>query len=150
MSTEIMIMLAVNDPDNGVRTSRCRSIAIADALHLEMDYENRSMNCVIDLKAKTVKLCRRTYPILRHHSWVGNWCWDAVWVAPDVAAQITNYIRTLKLMALTTGNDPHWEKYRDGAEFVAADFTDNEAELAKIENDRLRRAGQLELWGAQS
>lgn len=141
MKHHLAIHLAINDPSNGMATTHCCAVEVGYGF-IELA---ASFHCVIDDEKKSVLIRRRKFPFVGYESWTGNWCWDAVYVTYDVAADMLNYIRTFKGTDFEAGEDQYWEKWASRELFVAADFTDNTSELARIEREHQIKAGQLEL-----
>jgi hypothetical protein len=93
----VQIMLAVGD-EHGNPTGWVEKICF-DGLDgdtaLELSYPfwppSCSPVCYHIPGEKVIKFSRRKFHIEGYHTWVGNWCWDAVSCAPEVATALANY-----------------------------------------------------------
>ena len=92
MSDIIRILLAVNNPDNGVHSGYLRAVDFGDLLSV-WAYDN-AMTCRLErLGIDRLRIGRKTFPIMDYHTWVGDRCWDAVVVDGDVANAIAEHVR---------------------------------------------------------
>ena len=98
----VVVMLACNDPDNGVHTGYCDAVELlprwrdGDPL-LKLDGVPWRCQCqAITAKERVwcagtgyeglLRFGRLRVPYLDAQSWVGNWCWDAVVLHVEHAA----------------------------------------------------------------
>ena len=133
---KILVMLCVNDPDNGCDTGRVSAIefsAQADSVNpmikLESSYWNWGPVCrLLEGDPKRIKISRRTFPILGYRTWVGNWCWDAALVTIETANQILAY---LKSQHDRKGN-PYWSPDQAWTEIWEAWEKGEKIDLAKF------------------
>ena len=81
----MLLMLACNDPKNGMHTGRCDSIEILasakspDAL---LELHGDSWRCVRD--GSWLKIGHQRLFCAGYKEWVGNWCWDAAYVPATI------------------------------------------------------------------
>jgi len=99
----IMVMLAVNDHRNGDHVGRLRAIKFSqrgestpllalDSYYLNSDGSRVYPACSYNQQTKRVQIGARRFEVMTYFNWVGNWCWDAVIVQPEVAARLFNYL----------------------------------------------------------
>ena len=96
----MIIHLCVNDPNNGNSTERLYAIQFDDVLKLESAFipdPNVVCRLISHGPDMRIRIGRKTFPIKKYSYWVGNWCWDAVWVDDKTATEILAHIQGLKL-----------------------------------------------------
>lgn len=93
MSDLIQVAFCCNDHRNGNFTGRFDAIYFYHPSGEPVKIEGGEN--AVSFSGRGVKVCRKTFRCRGHTQWVGNWCWDAVWMTPDDAAQLINYLRTL-------------------------------------------------------
>ena len=97
----IPLMLACNYYRNGVFDGLLRAIdlgADCETLKLESPYLDRHLR--LEIGENEIKIGKtRTWPIRGHREWVGNWCYDCVWVTSADAAEIVNFLFSKKYRA---------------------------------------------------
>lgn len=69
--------------------------------------------CRIDVPAQCLRLGRRSFPILGHRSWAGNWCWDAVWVTRPVLVDLVVYLHGLGKFDLDEAPPTIWDAWQE-------------------------------------
>lgn len=111
MSDYIHIMLAVNDPDNGIETGYVRAIDFDDLLSVWAYDPVMTCRCVGNDK---LRLGRRVFPIQGYTTWVGNWCWDAVSVDIETANAIAEHIRKSGKFSPEQGVIEVWDAWDNG------------------------------------
>lgn len=113
MSDTLRIMLAVNNPDNGVHSGYLRAVDFADLLSV-WAYDN-AMTCRLEtIGVDRIRIGRRRFPILRYSTWVGNWCWDAVLVDGNVANAIAEHVRKSGKFHPEMGVSEIWDAWESG------------------------------------
>lgn len=115
----MLLMLCVNNYRNGVFSGRCSSISLYDCeqLTLESPYLDRHLKCEIGKDFLRLGKSKQ-WPHHGEKHWVGNWCWNSVTVAPEVAAGILNFaIR--RGYRPTVGVEELWERI-DAAQLLTA------------------------------
>jgi hypothetical protein len=94
----LLIELACNDPNNGQFLGFADFAEIAGIRmqggRVTVDYSNeqvRSARRHID-GHYTLRVGRIIVPHWHHHSWYGNWCWEAFSVTWPYALKVLNYL----------------------------------------------------------
>ncbi len=83
--TGIRIDIACNDADNGSFASRCLMFHLPS---FPAEFESRDfVGPRMRELPGCIRVSRRAFPIKASKEWIGNWCWNAYWMAPDVAAR---------------------------------------------------------------
>lgn len=117
-ATYIKIGLCVNNPDNGILTNTCEAIEFGG----ERMYFSCHLSYRHDLTERWIKISRRKFPVRHYGTWVGNWCWNGCLVTPETAADIANYLQTLKYISIEQGDERLWDKWENKQTFTASDF----------------------------
>lgn len=112
MVESIRIMFSHNNPDNGEYTGKCRHIEFGSDMELEL-YSEESITTRIEQNNKRVKISRRYFPITAYQTWVGNWCWDAVWVNENIFNQIWDYLKDLNKFKAEGGVSKYYNLWCD-------------------------------------
>ncbi len=111
----IQVMLQYNHWRDGTFKGTVSGIAVDPALHLESPFIDRALKLTVDEKAHTIMLGRqRGWQYSGYATWVGNWCWDAVWLTPGHAAQLLEFART-KGYKPDSGLVEVWDAFERGA-----------------------------------
>jgi hypothetical protein len=88
----VSLMLCVNDHRNGVFDGLCRGISLDDCEQLTLESPNLDRHLKCEIGASFLRLGKMRQ--WRHYgakTWVGNWCWDAVALSPEDAADVLNF-----------------------------------------------------------
>lgn len=88
-SNLIPVMVQWNYWRNGNFQGRCEGVEINDQLTLH----NFDVPCKLGKNA--IVFGWRVFPIHGHREWVGNWCWDMVWMTPETAKKLIRYLAYL-------------------------------------------------------
>ena len=116
----ISVMLACNDHRNGALTGEIDGIEVSlpdgDIL-LGLDGHARYTEA-----AEWVRIGRCKYPYQRHREWSGNWCWNEIWVTPEIAAKLLNDLRRSGNWSVHEGLNIAWEHWSSGETFTADHF----------------------------
>jgi len=118
----MIIHLCVNDPNNGNSTERLYAIQFDDVLKLESAFipdPNVVCRLISNGPEMQIRIGRKTFPIKNYSYWVGNWCWDAIWVDDDIATEILAHVQGLKLYGRQKFEPEEaltviWDKYVNG------------------------------------
>ena len=133
----ILVMLCCNHHRNGQFDGRLRgvdfgsdellNVACCDLNGDRMKYEWSYMTQgsgkirIKEYKQKTV----HEFCFSGHREWVGNWCWDAVWMSLTEAARLANYLKSLHWWACEVAETSMAEKWNDkDYQFTEEDFRD--------------------------
>lgn len=108
--TSILLMFAVNNPDNGLHTGKADAFDFEDLLRLE----GLSITCY-RIGNISLKISRRVFPILSYGSWIGNWCWDGAQVTLQTAQDIAEYLRSLNKFDCIQAEVSIFEAWESGA-----------------------------------
>lgn len=99
--TSVVVMLAVNDPNNGNFADECTAVEIADLITVYERGEPLPVAIVPDqtrtrsvVQAGVLVVGDGRYRYWDYKYWVGNWCWDAVRMKVDAAARLLEQLRT--------------------------------------------------------
>jgi len=116
----MILMICCNDSRNGNFTGIIGGLSIDDLLRLEPDDDRIAVKFIPAEAGKCgfVKIARRRFPIRSHTPWVGNWCWDAVDVSVETAAEILNYVQ--EWFHCEEGEETLWNLWMDGKEPITA------------------------------
>jgi hypothetical protein len=87
----IRIMLCENDPDNGSFSGKLWAIEIQDWLELRA-YDMNGYNLTYPVKEK-FRLHRKVFDFKSGQSWVGNWCWDSVYMSGVDTLRLLNHLK---------------------------------------------------------
>ncbi len=138
----VCVMVAINDgPPAGACNNRLGGIVLGDEVlgdYLSLDsYEEPSrVRCKVHKAmlemgrpAPRVWQTPAQFAILGHIRHVGNLVWDAVFVTPEVAAEIANFVRKMKTatgkewaFSFDSGTDRLTKKWDSFEPFTAEDF----------------------------
>jgi hypothetical protein len=103
----IRIDFACNDPDNGNFAGRVAQIHVGDALELvARNWNILSFNGCPRFRVdrRFIVLSGKRWPIVQSVDWYGNWCWNAYWFEPDVAADFLVWLRGRDLFQCEGGD----------------------------------------------
>lgn len=117
----IGVMLNCNHWRNGAFMGACQGFAFSsDRLCLNCVYVDAGLKCQIESgRFRIGKLW------LKHHGcklWVGNWCWNEVWIPAQTAVRLVEYLRQTKGFHAEGGLMKLCEKWNSGVPFKAKDF----------------------------
>lgn len=123
----VPVLVCLNDPGNGEASGHALGLDIMDpdgeaALELRSIEVDRGPVCRIDTRLRRMKLGPFWFHIKGHKFWVGNWCWDAVWMEPSMAADLLNKARASDGWTPDAGYEPWWERWMSDEPFAADDF----------------------------
>lgn len=117
----IALHLCHNNPRNGIPRGVLMSLSIGgDRLTLDSPWIDRGLKCEVG-PTRLFLGKRKEWPHVGYRTWVGNWCWDTVYFAPNVAAEVIGF-------ALARGYTPSvgdcalWDKIDRGEPLTAADL----------------------------
>ena len=118
----MIIHLCVNDPNNGNSTERLYAIQFDDVLKLESAFipdPNVVCRLISNGPEMRIRIGRKTFPINKYSYWVGNWCWDAIFVDDDIATEILAHVQGLELRGIQKFQPEEamteiWDKYENG------------------------------------
>lgn len=138
----ISVSFCCNDPNNGNFTGRFDAVHIGDdLLHLEGKYHpERGLKIATDFTgggggwgaspAKgRIKISRRYFEIHGYTYGFGNWCWDLFMIAPRVAIDLINYLKSFDHFQSQDSEVWFYEKFEESG-FVFD--RDGEKELALL------------------
>lgn len=83
------VHICCNDPDDGSMSRNAYGIVLKFSVW--HDFELGGGDCTfshVEKKPHTLRLGRREYPYQRMKPWVGNWCWNAYYLRPVIAAKL--------------------------------------------------------------
>lgn len=94
MKPLVPLMLYVNDLYNGRDTQRLVGLDIHAPGSGEtlLSLRGPALVCVWDAASSVLQVGRVTCQGEHYEIWVGNWCWNRVWVKPADAARIIYYL----------------------------------------------------------
>lgn len=124
--SKVLIGFAVNDPDNGLATDECMAVDFPSTfLELASNGVPRRFHTTED----SIILSGKRWPVIDWINWYGNWCWDAYWMRPDVAARFLMWLRKRDLFDAEGG----WEEIGDWWDGDGPEFTLEDLEAKLIE-----------------
>lgn len=92
----MQLLFACNDPENGTFIGKADWFEFDDCETLSVTRYGQPLTVRViggGMDAR-IRIARRVFPCMGYTRWVGNWCWDAVWVDVAVADEIANYLRS--------------------------------------------------------
>ncbi len=120
----IRVLLCCNDPDNGEFEGRICGIEIGD-LKLDSLCEPGPKLFYSFAEPAFIRIAGKKFPIEGHGSWVGNWCWDSVSMAPKDVLRLLNWPRFWKFFQVEEAP----EKLFEIAQSFDREFTEADLEL---------------------
>ena len=121
MELIIPVMLACND-ERGNTDGLLRLVELHDAMTLEhegwLDGEGHPMT----LSDTALALGRETFEVVKRRSWVGNMCWECVWLEARTLQRVLHMLQQTGDFQCTEGQQmlsDHWEQ---GILLTAADM----------------------------
>lgn len=107
-SDMIPVMICVNNPDNGHYSGRCAGISVDDLIGLESCVLPEP-RCTLKLDARTFSIHRTPFAYRSHKPWVGNWCWDCIWLTCEDLARL---IHLCLSQAIPVQGQRSWDVWR--------------------------------------
>lgn len=97
--TSVVVMLAVNDPQNGNFAGDCISVDISDVIRVGGDEAALPVAFVHDRSASAnlggvLVIETERYRYWNYRGWVGNWCWDAARMKVEDVAKLLEQLRS--------------------------------------------------------
>ena len=123
------LMLAVNDPANGVATEHIDAVQlymrdnpVEPLLSLQgRPVHYHSYTSAQGHKIRTLVIGHLHCRVLGYATWVGNWCWDMAQINAADAARILHYLRR-RGWTCEGGATALFDRYMDGREITVADL----------------------------
>lgn len=114
--SDMLLMLAVNNPDNGCDSGRVCAITFEyeNSPDFALELEDGDMVCRRESDG-SLRIGRRRFPIHGYATWVGNWCWDCARVTTETAQEIAEYLRASGKWHLLSGYEELFEAWESGA-----------------------------------
>ena len=107
--TKIIIGFCCNDSDNGLFEEQCHAISFpAGFLELETHWRGRRFR----VEGDAIVLSGKRWPVIGSKEWYGNWCWDAYYMRPDIAAAFLLWLRRRKLFQVDSGWSQIFDWYK--------------------------------------
>lgn len=112
----VAVMLAVNDPDNGMPSGRVCGVEVMsdDGVMPELEletgfwYERDNPTCDIDPAKRRLRVGRRVWAITGWHPHVGNWCWDQVTMRPKHVRELIAHCLKRGFTITMSHDDSEW------------------------------------------
>lgn len=79
-----------NDPDNGLFAGKVWMVQYADA---ELETRHGGEFRFTEVEGG-IRIHRRTFKVIRHVYWHGNWCWNRYWLPRSEAKRLLTTLRT--------------------------------------------------------
>jgi len=122
----ILVMFACNDYRSGNPANELFGIHFGDAMTIER-YIVDAKTSFWDGGGEVVHIGRRKFPCRSYRNWIGNWCWDGAQFTLQVAADLANYVKSLRIgdtqkFCIESGADGLFDKWKSDELFIASDF----------------------------
>lgn len=88
---EVVVAVAVNNPDNGHFIGRCYGVKYND-MDLTPEYIDHGPRFEY-LGDGRFRFSRRTFKCRTVQGWYGNWCWDGLYMQRSEARRLLRYMR---------------------------------------------------------
>lgn len=89
----VLVMIACNNPDNGMFEGRFDALHIETESHDELSFMAFNPIAVeVDHKKKILMIEGMQMNFTKSQEWHGNWCWNAYRVSPEKAARLLNFV----------------------------------------------------------
>jgi hypothetical protein len=104
-----------NDPDNGLFVGRADGLQLTTWDDALIELETRYWECGprFTEKSGTIRIARRTWPILAAKEWYGNWCWNAYWLAPTTLLDLLSTVKKARQFHCTNAPTQLYENWND-------------------------------------
>lgn len=111
----IRLDVACNDPDNGLFAFCAEQLQVHtwDGESIELA-ACRAAPRFRELSG-AIRLCRGVWPTLASKEWYGNWCWNAYWLHPEVAADLLMVVKRSGLFHCDCGPSQLFDNWNDAA-----------------------------------
>lgn len=106
----LLLMFAVNNPENGVQMGVSVAFDFDNLFHLE----GNTIVCRY-IEPDKLKIGRRIFPILSYGTWIGNWCWDGAEVTLETASQIATYLQSLNRFDCHEAEESLYDAWENGS-----------------------------------
>lgn len=125
----IRIDVACNDPDNGNFIGKFHMLQVT-AGDDDMEFEGplyQSDGITFSVKDGRARFGRIRVPILQSKDWVGNWCWNSVWVRWPDALKVINYLgkQTVQGWHMSCGPELLYDAFNARREITPAEWKRN-------------------------
>lgn len=112
----IRLDVACNDPDNGIFAHCAEQLQVDtwDGESIEFESLRDPAPRFAEL-AGSIRLCRRTWPIIASKEWYGNWCWNAYWLMPSVAVALLAAVKRAGQFSCDCGPSQLYDNWNDDA-----------------------------------
>jgi hypothetical protein len=115
----IVLLLACNDPDNGLHTGRCDCIEVLSSWCDEplLKLQGSAWRCALlacdnGPYEGVLQFGRLRLPWSNAKTWYGNWCWDVVKVPLEAAAHLLATLQQSKWWDVEEGDTCLFEAWR--------------------------------------
>lgn len=127
MGQSILVMFCCNDYRNGSPAHELFGIEFGNVLTVERNIVDATTR-FWDGGGEVVRIGRRMFPCKSYRNWIGNWCWDGAQCTLQVAADMANYVKSLKIgdtpkFCVEMGADGLFDKWKSDELFTAKDFS---------------------------
>lgn len=99
----VPVMVQWNYWRNGMFQDVCEGVEIAG-----LTLHDFSVPAALEKSAMVIGW--RVFPIEGHQEWVGNWCWDMVWMKPKYARRLIRYLAYLDASP-ESGPTEIWDRF---------------------------------------
>lgn len=75
-----------------------------------------------DRRSGRIVFARKHFPFLQHKQWVGNWCWDRIWMRGPVVIDLLNWLRPKGWFDVSEAEDRLFNWWKGGYAWKNSDI----------------------------
>jgi hypothetical protein len=125
----IHVDFACNDPDNGNPVGKFHQLQVQAGVD-DMEFEGpcyQRDGVIFRMEGEMAHVGRLRIPVLAYRSWVGNWCWDRIYVSWVHALEIINYLGKLEKQGwhMSCGPEQLFEAFNERHAITPAEWKTN-------------------------
>ena len=117
----VPVMLACND-ERGNADGLLRVVELHDAMTLEHEGWLGGEGHPMTLNIMSLVLSSETFEVVKRRSWVGNMCWECIWLEARTLQRFLHALQQTGDFACTEGQQALYDHWEQGVRLTAADM----------------------------